>query len=79
MRTGRKLSRKTVANAVGVSDDYIYKIESGLRVPSIDLTLKIGHYFDVNPEWLKSMWVRDFMTVIEARLSEHIEHIHYLP
>jgi transcriptional regulator with XRE-family HTH domain len=79
MRTGRKLSRKTVAESLDIAPNYLYMIESGLRIPSINLTLKVGHYFDVNPEWLKSMWVRDFVSVVEAKLQEHIEHIHYLP
>src|SRR4030043_1895915 len=79
MRTGRKLSRRTVAESLGIAPNYLYMLEVGLKVPSIKLTLQIGNYFGVNPEWLKEIWVRDFVSVIEARIREHIEHIHLVP
>ncbi len=72
MRKGRRLPRSRIADSLGVSANYLYMIESGLRLPSLDLTLRIGVYFGVNPEWLKLMWVRDCVNLIEAKLYEQI-------
>jgi DNA-binding XRE family transcriptional regulator len=75
MRTGRKLSRRTVAEALDVAPNYLYMIENGLRIPSIDLAMKIAEYFHANPNWIKGMWIHDFLSVVEARLHEHIHDV----
>lgn len=41
------LSIRSLAKEVGVSDSYLSKVERNIKVPSFDLTLKIGEILNV--------------------------------
>lgn len=47
IRTGRKMSQREVAEAIGTHRDYISKIEQGARRPSYEMMGKIGEALGV--------------------------------
>jgi DNA-binding XRE family transcriptional regulator len=47
LREKMKLTQAELAVLVGVSESYIYKIESGKREPSVPTARKIGEVFGV--------------------------------
>lgn len=51
-RKERGLSRKSLADAVGVTPQYIGMIETGTRAPKLELALKIAQLFEVQVESL---------------------------
>jgi DNA-binding XRE family transcriptional regulator len=53
-RAERGVSRRDLAEAVGVNNQTIGYLERGDYTPSLELALKIAHYFGVNIEMLFS-------------------------
>ncbi|MFZ6726558.1 helix-turn-helix transcriptional regulator [Undibacterium sp. MH2W] len=53
-RTERGISRKELAEAVGVNNQTIGYLERGDYKPSLELALKISQYFNVSVEMLFS-------------------------
>ena len=51
-RVERGISRKALAEAVGVNNQTIGYLERGDYKPSLELALKIANYFDVKVETL---------------------------
>jgi len=72
IRTGRHLIRRQMAAKLDCSPNYVYMIESGLRLPSLSITLKL-ETFGYNPLWLKSLWVRDYMTYQKSRILNKLD------
>lgn len=48
LRKEKQLSQRQLSEILGVSEDYIYMIERGLRSPSIKLAKKICAFFDIS-------------------------------
>jgi len=55
-RKDRGMTQKELALIVGVKDNYIWMIENGRRVPSLNLCFKIGDVFGASKGWVHSMW-----------------------
>jgi len=55
LRTDRAVSRKALAEAVGVNPQTIGYLERGDYKPSLELALKIAGYFDLPVEALFSL------------------------
>lgn len=47
-RIRHKLSVEDIADSLGISESFYYKIESGIRNPTIDLAKKIAKIFNLN-------------------------------
>jgi putative transcriptional regulator len=54
-RAERGTSRRELAEAVGVNHQTIGYLERGDYKPSLELAMKIAHYFDVSVEMLFSL------------------------
>jgi len=52
LRNQAGLSQEELANAVGVSQSMIARIESGDRDPGTEIKIKLALYFRVSVEWL---------------------------
>ena len=48
-REDRKLNLQGMADLCGVSNPYIYMLETGQRTPSIDFVEKVAGIFNVDP------------------------------
>ena len=52
LREERKLSKRQLADAVGISAPTISSIEIGSRLPSLDLLVKLAIFFNVSSDYL---------------------------
>lgn len=46
------MTRRTLATSVGISENYIYKIENGLKIPTLTTLHKIAAVLQVKPSTL---------------------------
>lgn len=46
VRKQKSITVKDVANKLGISESFYYKIETGIRNPTIDLAKRIADFFD---------------------------------
>lgn len=77
IRRGRKMSQVHLAGLLGVSSNYIYMIEAGRRLPSVEFCLRFASLFSINPPWIESLWLKDYITHIENRVKDRLERAHY--
>lgn len=52
LRTGKGLSQKALAEAIGMSDTGIQNYELATRTPSADVVVKLADFFDVSVDYL---------------------------
>lgn len=64
LRADRSVSRRDLAEAVGVNPQTIGYLERGDYKPSLELAMKIAEYFDVQVELIFSL--RPFRPVTDA-------------
>ena len=48
----RGLKQQELADGIGVTLNYISKIEPGLKVPSVDVFVTLSDYFDVSIDYI---------------------------
>lgn len=53
-KTGKKYTQKEFAEILGLSENFIWQIEKGDRVPSERTLSDICEKFNVNPVWLRT-------------------------
>ncbi len=56
LRIHRNLSRKSLAKKCGVSESYVYSVESGSIYPSLKFCLRCATEFDMNPNYATVKW-----------------------
>jgi len=73
MRIHRNLTRRSLAQRAGVSEDYVAAVESGSKFPSLKFCLMCGQEFGANPNWVKNKWVNErvsrFLRSLRKRLD----------
>jgi DNA-binding XRE family transcriptional regulator len=69
-RTDRGVSRRDLADAVGVNPQTIGYLERGDYAPSLELGMKIAAYFDVSVELLFSFKPFESVAAALARTGE---------
>lgn len=52
LQTERKLLKKDIAEAVGISTMAYYRYESGKRLPDTEILSKLADYFNVSADYL---------------------------
>lgn len=52
LREERKLSKRQLANAMGISPSSISSYENGERLPSLDMLVKLSLFFNVTSDYL---------------------------
>lgn len=73
IRESRGLTRRRVAAAVGLSENYIYKIENGLKTPTLSTLHKIAGVLGVKPSVLLDLPLHDLKTDI-SEMIQRLEH-----
>jgi len=59
IRESRGMTRREVATAVGISENYVYKIENGLKTPTLSMLHKIAGALGVKPSTLLDLPLHD--------------------
>lgn len=52
LRVSKKLSKKSVAESIGISYSYMCKLEDGLRFPDSTVIASFAKFFDVTTDYL---------------------------
>lgn len=76
LRTNRKISQKTLAEYLNVSQNAVFQWENEKCEPSLEMIEKIAHYFEVTPDFLMG-WGKD-VNIVEPQTEELRKEIHDL-
>lgn len=52
LRKDRNLTQQELAEKLGISPNMVAKVESGLRIPSIDMFVVMAEYFEESLDYL---------------------------
>lgn len=52
VRRNKKVRQRELGDILGFSENYIGKLETGKRIPSLDALVRIADYFDVSLDYL---------------------------
>lgn len=52
LRKDRNLTQQQLAEELGISPNMVAKVESGLRIPSIDMFVVMAEYFGISLDYL---------------------------
>jgi len=69
------MSQAHLARMLHVAPNYIYMIESARRLPSFEFCLRFASLFSINPSWIETLWVKDYITQAEAKVKDRLEHL----
>jgi transcriptional regulator with XRE-family HTH domain len=69
LRQNRNLTKRSLADKFGVSEEYVSAIEGGSKFPSLSFSLKCAQAFDINPNYVKSKWAREVIERFSDRLK----------
>jgi transcriptional regulator with XRE-family HTH domain len=72
LRQNHNLRKKSIAQKFGVSEDYVSKIESGSKFPSLNFCLKCAGEFDINPNYVKNKWAKEAIGRFTDRLNRRL-------
>jgi DNA-binding XRE family transcriptional regulator len=67
------MSQAHLAGLLNVSSNYIYMIEAGRRLPSVEFCLRFASLFSINPPWIKSLWIKDYVIYVENKIKNKID------
>lgn len=56
---GRKITQKSLSINMGITENHLWMVENGLRLPSLRLFLRITKYFDIGSSYSKRVWLED--------------------
>ena len=73
LRIHRNLTKRALALQFGVKEDYVSRVESGCRFPSLSFSLKCAQEFDINPEYVKSRWANEAIRIFSERLRSRLK------
>jgi len=73
LRIHRNLTKRALALKFGVKEDYVSRVESGSRFPSLSFCLKCSREFGVNPEYVKNRWAKEAVRSFEERLRRRLK------
>jgi transcriptional regulator with XRE-family HTH domain len=72
LRQNRNLTKRTLADKFGISEEYVSAIESGSKFPSLNFSLKCAREFEINPNYVKSKWAREVIERFSDRLNRRL-------
>lgn len=52
LRKDRNLTQQQLAEELGISPNMVAKVESGLRIPSIDMFVLMANFFDTTLDFI---------------------------
>jgi len=72
-RINHNLKKSKLAEKCSVSEAYVSAVEDGSKFPSVGFCLSCAREFGANPEWVKTMWMREIVRRFESRLKKRLE------
>ena len=72
-RINHNLKKSKLAEKCSVSEAYVSAVEDGSKFPSVGFCLSCAREFGANPEWVKTMWIREIVRRFESRLKKRLE------
>jgi transcriptional regulator with XRE-family HTH domain len=73
LRIHRNLTKRALALKFGVTEDYLSRVESGSRFPSISFSLKCAVEFDINPVYVRNRWANEATRLFSDRLRRRLK------
>ena len=72
MRLGRKMTQTALAAKLLVTPNYIYLLENGRKFPSLKFCIRFAEYFEMNPNWIKTAWLRDYVSWVRVKMESRL-------
>ena len=72
LRQNHNLTKRSLAEKFGISEEYVSAIESGSKFPSLNFCLKCAQEFEINPNYVKSKWAREVIERFSDRLNRRL-------
>ena len=72
LRQNHYLTKRSLADKFGVSEDYVSAIESGSKFPSLNFSLKCAREFEINPNYVKNKWAKEAIERYGRRLMRRL-------
>ena len=72
LRQNRNLTKRSLADKFGVSEEYVSAIESGSKFPSLNFSLKCAQEFEINPNYVKNKWAKEAIERYGRRLLRRL-------
>jgi len=72
LRQNHNLTKRSIADKFGYSEDYVSSIEAGSKFPSLSFCIKCANEFGINPEYVKSKWAREKIERFSERLKRRL-------
>ena len=72
LRQNHNLTKGSLAEKFGISEEYVSAIESGSKFPSVSFCLKCAVEFEINPNYVKSKWAREVIERFSDRLNRRL-------
>jgi len=63
------MSKRSFAQKMDVSQEYVRFIEKGIKPPSLKFCLACAVEFGINPQWVKNKWLKDTVERIKQNLE----------
>lgn len=72
LRIHRNLTKQALAKKLDFSEDYISRIETGSRPPSLKYSLMCAQEFGINPYYVKNKWAKEIVERFSERLRRRL-------
>ncbi len=72
IRASKGITKKSIAEKLGVSEEYISQVEQGTKRLPLRCWLLICEEFGMNPQWLKKKWLSETLSRMGEKLEERI-------
>jgi len=73
LRIQKNLTKKALAEKIGFTEEYVCGVEKGGKLPSFNYALKCAELFEINPEWVKRKWLKEFLFWFEEGVRKILE------
>jgi len=73
LRIQKNLTKKALAEKIGFTEEYVYRVEKGEKLPSFDYAVRCAKLFEINPEWVKRKWLKELLFWFEERVRGLLE------
>lgn len=72
LRQNHNLTKGSLADKFGLSEEYVSSIEGGSKFPSLSFSIKCAREFGINPKYVKSKWAREVIERYSDRLNRRL-------
>lgn len=68
-RLRHNLSQKEMSRKLAISENYLWMIEIGQRFPSLKLSITLAEVTEMNPYWVKSIWINEAVARSQLKIE----------